>query len=105
MDYGADIGTHTVDGEVHHDLTRTLAAAFDFHAGSVDDDEVIGRHHPLADIGRRAEIAVLAQFDAEVAVVGGDPTLLVHEPADFADLLAQFALSFGHGTHYFIRGG
>ena len=105
MDDGANVGAHAVDGEMHHDLTGALTAAFDFRAFGVDDDEIVRRHHPLADVGGGAEIAVRGQPDAKVAVVGGHPALLIHEPADFADLLAQVALIFGHGTYYFIRGG
>ena len=62
----------------------------------VDNDEIVDVHHALADTRGRRENAIAVQPDGDIAIVGGDPALLIDEPADIDNILAQLALAFCH---------
>src|SRR5262249_40177864 len=71
---------------------RPLALAGDLLAFEVDDAQVVGLHEALRDASRRAEDAILAQPETDVAVVGRCESLVVDPPADLAHLLSQLPL-------------
>ena len=54
----------------------------------VANDQVIRRHHALADGGRRAQDTVVFQADADVTVVGRNPPLLKDKLPDLDDILS-----------------
>src|SRR4051794_23871919 len=93
------VGTHAIDRRMHHDLARTVPLTFDLLAVQIANDQVFGLHHALADPCRSSENAVGGQPETDVAVVCGDPALLVSQTADFYDLLARILISTRHILH------
>jgi hypothetical protein len=93
-----DIGAKRIDRRMHQDFGRAVALAFNLVTLGVDDNQVVGRHHAFADVGRRAENAILIEPHRDVAIVRRHPALLVNKLADADDVVAVFFFSFCHAT-------
>ena len=92
----ADIRPQAVNRGVHGDLRSALFAPFNLLALHVDDNQVVDVQHALAHAGRGGQNAVLIQPNRDIAVVGGDPTFLIHQAADLDDVLPILFLRFHH---------
>ena len=88
----AHVGPRLHDRQVQQDLARALALAGDLLAVQVDDAQIVGLHESLRHPRRRAEHPVVAEPQADVAVVGRGESLVVDPPADLAHLLAKLPL-------------
>src|SRR4029079_2390036 len=90
-----------VDRQVQQDLARALALAADLLALHVGDAQIFGRKVALADAGRRAEDAVLADAIGMVSFVAGAEPFLPDAAADVAPLFIELDISQasrGHGA-------
>jgi hypothetical protein len=98
VDDGPDIGAHFVDRDMHHDLRGPLLASGDLVALHIANDQVVRVHHALADARGRTQQTVLVKPNRDIPVVGGHPAFLIHQPSNFDDIQAQFALGLLHSN-------
>ena len=87
---GVDVGAAAVNQKMHAELGAGVAAAAEFVALEVGDDEVVGRHHAFADTGGRGKNAARIEAEGNVAVGGGDVGAVVNPAADGADIATVF---------------
>ena len=89
---GIDVRAAAVNQKMHAEFGAGIAAAAQFLALEIGDDEIVGRHHAFADAGGRSENAARVEAHGDVAVGGGDVTAVVNPAADGADVAAVFVL-------------
>ena len=94
MANGIDVRAAAVNQKVHAELGAGIAAAAQFVALQIGDDEIVGRHHAFADAGGRSENAARVEAKRDVAVGGGDVTTVVNPAADGANVATVFVLGF-----------
>lgn len=92
VDDGVYVGTQAVDQEVHADLARDAAFAGQALSFHVNDDHVGGLHPTLADTGGRDEEALGIESDGEIAVGGGDQSVLVQAASELHDCLSVLTM-------------
>ena len=91
VDDAANLRTHAVDEGVHLDFAGDLAMSLELAAVEVDQDEVFGLHHALADARGGGEDHAAVDAGGDIAVHGRHEPLCVQPSAEFHDL---FALCF-----------
>jgi hypothetical protein len=98
VNYGAHVGPHAVNGEMHLQLGGWLAFAFELRSVKGAHDRVVLGEHSFACAGRGDQDAIpwdrvfwslsVRHPDGKVSIAGGDPSFFGHQPADPDDLLA-----------------
>jgi hypothetical protein len=79
---------------VHAEFGAGIAAAAEFVALEIGDDEIVGRHHTFADAGGQSENAAGVEAEGDIAVGGGDVAAVVNPAADGADIATVFVFGF-----------
>jgi hypothetical protein len=89
---GIDVRAAAVNQEMHAKLGTGIAAAAQFVALEIGDNEIIRRHHAFADAGRRGENAARIETERDVAIGRGDVTAIVNPAANGANVSTVFVL-------------
>src|SRR4051812_6343084 len=93
---GLNIGARAVDGYVHRHFSGALAFTGNTVAAVVANQQIIGVHAALANTGGRGQDAVLIEASRDVAIVGRNPTALIHHATGADYLLTKLLLAVGH---------
>ena len=74
-----DLGAHAIDEGVHLDFARNLAPSLEFLAVEIDEDEIFGLHHPLADTRGSGEDHAPVDAGGDIAIHRGHEALRVQQ--------------------------
>src|SRR5437660_8344917 len=93
MYHGIHIGTHAVNGEVHHDFAGGILRAAQLCAIKIHYNHVLWHHHAFTDAGGSDQYAPLIEPDREIAVSSGDKAVSMEHLAKTHKIMAETALS------------
>ena len=96
MDHRVHVGTLAVDGQMHADLGGDFERSGNLVAVHIDHNQIFGLQHALADAAGCGQQASAIETNGDISVVGRDPALVEHEPADADDLLAVLLFASRH---------
>ena len=94
MDHGLHVLARVIDGQMHAHLSGGRFLARNPAAVHVADDQFGWVQHALSDTGRRSEDMMRPKTDGNIAVIGGNPAIFIHQAADVDNVLAMLLLGF-----------
>jgi hypothetical protein len=81
---------------VHADLGSDLEWSGNLVAGHIHHYQLFGFQHALAHAAGSSQQVFVIETNGDIAVVGCNPALFEHEPADADDLLAVLLFASRH---------
>ena len=95
MTDGVDVGPEPVDQQMHGNFGRRRPSPRQAPALHVSYDQIVRRHHPLAETGRSGEHARVIEPHRNIAIGRGRKVACVDPTPGHADFAAMGLLGFG----------
>ena len=100
MNHSLHIRPHAVNCRMHQNLAGDVASTLYFHSPQVANHQLFRLHHAFTDAGWSRQKSFRIQANGDIAVICRNPAFLVHQAANFDDILAVLSFRQRHSRNY-----